>query len=85
MQTGGVLALLPRSLVRVPVAWSPALVWLIYLAVSPKLQGFVLAPPDPLAGTLLTLGALGIGGILTVVRPDRGPLDWLVGTWVVPR
>ena len=35
--------------------------------------------------TLLTLDAPGIGGILTVVRPDRGPHDWLLGTWVVPR
>ena len=74
-----------RSLARVLVAWTPALVWLTYLAMSPKVQGFVPTPPNPLAGTLLTLGALGIGSILTVVRPDRGPHDWLLGTWVVPR
>ena len=74
-----------RSLARVLVAWSPALVWLIYLAMSPKVQGFVPTPPNPLAGTLLTLGALGVGAILTIARPNRGPHDWLLGTWVVPR
>jgi len=71
-----------RSLARVLVAWAPAIVWLIYLATSPKVQGFVPTPPNPLAGTLFTLGALGLGAILTVVRPNRGPHDWLLGTWV---
>lgn len=73
------------SLARVLVAWTPAIVWLIYLATSPKVQGFVPTPPNPLAGTLLTLGALGVGALLTIVRPNRGPHDWLLGTWVVPR
>jgi len=74
-----------RSLARVLVAWTPALVWLTYLAMSPKVQGFVPTPPNPLAGTLITLGALGLGAILTLARPNRGPHDWLLGTWVVPR
>ena len=73
------------SLMRVLVAWAPAIAWLLYLASSPKVQGFVPTPPNPLLGTVLTLTALGIGAIVTIVRPERGPHDWLLGTWVVPR
>jgi len=73
------------SLGRVLVAWAPAIAWLIYLASSPKVQGFVPMPPNPLLGMSLTLAALGIGTIFTIVRPERGPHDWLFGTWVVPR
>jgi hypothetical protein len=73
------------SLVRVLVAWAPAIAWLLYLASSPKVQGFVPTPPNPLLGTVLTLTALGIGATVTVVRPERGPHDWLLGTRVVPR
>jgi serine/threonine protein kinase len=73
------------SLGRVLVAWAPAIAWLLYLASSPKVQGFVPNPPNPLLGTFLTLAALGIGVVFTIVRPERGPHDWLFGTWVVPR
>jgi hypothetical protein len=73
------------SLVRVLVAWSPAIAWLLYLAAMPKVQGFVPTPPNPLLGTIVTLAALGIGALLTIVRPERGPHDWLLGTRVVPR
>jgi hypothetical protein len=73
------------SFVRVLVAWAPAIAWLLYLAASPKVQGFVPMPPNPLLSTFLTLAALGIGVVLTIARPERGPHDWLLGTWVVPR
>jgi hypothetical protein len=73
------------SIARVLVAWSPAIAWLLYLAASPKVQGFVPTPPNPMLGTLLTLAALSLGAILTIVRPSRGPHDWLLGTRVVPR
>ena len=73
------------SLGRVLVAWAPAIAWLLYLASSPTVQGFVPNPPNPLLGTSLTLAALGIGVVLTIVRPEHGPHDWLFGTWVVPR
>jgi PAS domain S-box-containing protein len=73
------------SLGRVLVAWAPAIAWLLYLASSPKVQGFVPMPPNPMLGTLLTLAALAIGVVVTIVRPERGPHDWLLGTWVVPR
>ena len=73
------------SLARVLVAWSPVIAWLLYLAASAKVQGFVPTPPNPLLGTFLTVTALGIGAVLTIARPQRGPHDWLLGTWVVPR
>ena len=74
-----------RSLARVLVAGLPAIVWLTYLALSPKVQGFVPTPPNPIATTLITLGLLALGLIWTIAARTRGPHDWLVGTWVVPR
>ena len=74
-----------RSLARVIVAGLPAIVWLTYLAFSPKVQGFVPTPPNPIATTLITLGLLTLGLIWTIAGRTRGPHDWLVGTWVVPR
>jgi hypothetical protein len=73
------------SVARVLVAWTPAIAWLLYLASMPKVQGFVPTPPNPLLGTVLTLGALAIGATFTIVRPSQSPHDWLLGTWVVPR
>jgi eukaryotic-like serine/threonine-protein kinase len=75
----------PRSLARVLVAWLPAIVWLTYLAASPKIQGWVPSPAFPRLGTSLTLCALAIGAAWTIARPNRGPHDRLTGTWVVPR
>src|SRR4030095_11931055 len=46
------------SLARVLVAWAPAIAWLLYLAASPKVQGFVPAPPNPLLGAMLTVVAM---------------------------
>ena len=73
------------SLARVLVAWAPAIAWLLYLASSPRVQGFVPTPPNPTLGALVTLAALGIGAVFTIARPEQGPHDWLLGTWVVPR
>jgi hypothetical protein len=58
---------------------------LVCLATSPKVQGFVPTPPNPLLGTVLTCGALAIGAIFTIVRPSQSPHDSLLGTRVVPR
>jgi eukaryotic-like serine/threonine-protein kinase len=74
-----------RSLARGLLAWLPGIVWLAYLVTSPKLQGWVPAPPSPLVGVSLTLGALAIGAAWAIARPTRGPHDWLAGTWIVPR
>jgi uncharacterized RDD family membrane protein YckC len=74
-----------RSLVRVLVAWLPAILWLVYLAASPKMQGWVPNPPSPLLGTVITLAAMSIGAAWAVARPARGLHDWISGTWVVQR
>jgi hypothetical protein len=70
---------------RTLVAGSPAIVWLTYLAFSPKVQGLVPTPPNPIAGTLLVVGVFAVGHAWTVLRRTRGPHDVLTGTWVVPR
>jgi serine/threonine protein kinase len=74
-----------HSLMRTLAAGAPAIVWLIYLALSPRVQGFVPTPPNPLTATLLTVGLLAIGAIWTTLGRTRGPHDILTRTWVVPR
>jgi len=74
-----------RSLARVLIAGLPGIVWFVYLAFSPRVQGFVPVPPRPITATVLTLSVLGIGFVWTAVRRTRGPHDLLTGTWVVPR
>jgi hypothetical protein len=74
-----------RSLARVLVAGLPGIVWFVYLAFSPKVQGWVPNPSRPLTAALVTVGVLAIGLVWTVVRRTRGPHDLLTGTWVVPR
>jgi hypothetical protein len=73
-----------RSVMRTLVAGAPAIAWLAYLAVSPKVQGFVPTPPSPITAVLVALTVLAIGYAWTVLR-TRGPHDLLTGTWVVPR
>jgi hypothetical protein len=74
-----------RSLMRALVAWLPAIVWLVYLAASPKIQGWVPNPPSPLLGTAITLAAMSIGAVWAIARPARGLHDRILGTWVVQR
>jgi hypothetical protein len=74
-----------RSLMRALVAGSPAIIWLTYLAFSPTVQGFVPTPPNPITGTLVTVGILAAGHVWTTLGRTRGPHDLLTGTWVVPR
>jgi eukaryotic-like serine/threonine-protein kinase len=74
-----------RSLVRVLIVWTPAIAWFVYLVMSPKIQGFVPNPPNPMRGALLVLGTMALGAIWTVVRTTGGPHDFVAGTWVVPR
>ncbi|HEX5108135.1 MAG TPA: RDD family protein [Vicinamibacterales bacterium] len=74
-----------RSIARTLVAWLPAIVWLGYMAASPKIQGWVPVPSAPVPSTAAMLGILAIGAVWTIVRPFRGPHDLLTRTWVVPR
>jgi uncharacterized RDD family membrane protein YckC len=74
-----------RSLWRMALAWSPAVLWFIALAASPKNPEGVPLPASPallLAATYLLLAA---GAIATLMHPGRGPHDRLAGTWVIPR
>jgi hypothetical protein len=74
-----------RSLLRAVVAWLPAIVWLAYLAASPRVQGWVPAPPLPWVAAGVTVAVMTLGVIWTLARPTRGPHDWVMRTWVVPR
>jgi len=74
-----------RSLVRALVVWAPAIAWFVYLEMSPKVQGIVPNPSNPMRGTILVLGTMALGAIWSVVRTTRGPHDLVAGTWVVPR
>lgn len=74
-----------RSVGRAVVAWSPALVWCVYLGVSLRGADGVPLPHSPLLAAALTHAVLAVGVIMTVMRPSRGPHDALVNVWVVPR
>jgi hypothetical protein len=74
-----------RSIVRAIVVWAPAIAWFVYLAMSPRIQGFVPNPPNPMRGAILVLGTMALGAIWTIVRATRGPHDFVARTWVVPR
>jgi len=73
-----------RSLLRVLLAWSPAIVWFAWLGVSP-VERLREAETSPLLAVGVTVGILAAGAIWTLARPTRGPHDMVAGTWVVPR
>ena len=74
-----------RSLCRVLLAWSPALLWFIALAASRRTLDGIPLPPSPMLLLALTYLLLAAGAIATVVHPRRGPHDTLARTWVIPR
>ena len=74
-----------RSLARALVIGLPAIVWFVYLALSPRVQGFVPTPASPITATLVVIGTLALGVVWTTLGRTRGPHDLLTGTWVVPR
>lgn len=73
-----------RSVLRVLVAWSPAVAWFISLGFAPidRMRSAALSPLVPAA---LVLAALAAGAAWTLVRRTRGPHDVITRTWVVPR
>jgi hypothetical protein len=74
-----------RSFIRAVIAWSPALLWYLYLAASPRTaEGFPLAH-FPILAMVSAHAVLFVGAIVTVSRPSRGLHDALVNVWVVPR
>lgn len=72
------------SLARSVIAWLPAILWLVFLSVSPKTDDWVPAPTSHLP-TAVLLGILLIGAIWAIVKPTHGIHDRLMGTWIVPR
>jgi hypothetical protein len=74
-----------RSLARSAAAWLPAIVWLGWLARSPRIQGLVPTDSGQLWPAGVALGLVLLGGVWVLVRPSRGIHDRLTGTLVVPR
>jgi eukaryotic-like serine/threonine-protein kinase len=72
-----------RAAARWLVATAPATVWIATLGTSAVQRATASATTAP--GAAITLALLATGGIWTIVRPQRGPHDWLAGTWIVPR
>ena len=64
-----------RSLCRVLLAWSPALLWFIALAASRRTPDGIPLPSSPMLLLALTYLLLAAGAIATVVHPRRGPHD----------
>jgi eukaryotic-like serine/threonine-protein kinase len=74
-----------RSLLRAMVAWSPMLLWLAYLAASPRADQWVPTPDRPLLSVAVMGLAAGVGLAWLLAHPARGLHDRLLGTTVVPR
>lgn len=70
------MALVRRAL----IALTPGILWLPYLASSPRVQQFVSVPGYPRAATALAPGTLAAGMMWTLVNGVRGPHDHLAGT-----
>jgi hypothetical protein len=74
-----------RSLCRVLLAWSPAVLGFLVLAASLRYPGYIPLPASPMIVLALTVLPLAAGATATLVQPRRGPHDRLAGTWVIPR
>jgi len=72
-----------RSAGRVGVAWSPFLVWVASLFPSPIVA--LQSGPVRIYVAILVLAVLLAGAVWSMIRPTRGPQDWICGTWIVPR
>jgi hypothetical protein len=73
-----------RSIARVLVAWSPALIWMFSLGTSPVdriLEGHT----STAVGLGAALSVMAVGAAWSVLTPRQGPHDWVCGTRVVPR
>jgi peptidoglycan/LPS O-acetylase OafA/YrhL len=68
-----------RSVARMLMAWSPAILWLAYL------WFFGNPTPPTIVPVAVVVTILAVGALWTIARPQRGPHDRLSGTWVVTR
>jgi len=74
-----------RVLARAMVAWSP-LILLAVWSVTQNVSGLQIESPGALMVVMgAALAALLAGGLIALIRPERGIQDWIAGTWVVPR
>jgi hypothetical protein len=71
-----------RALWRATVTWTPIVLVLVVVKISPK-------PPAYRTGLLLLETALMVGAIAAaawaIAHPSRSLQDRLAGTWIVPR
>jgi hypothetical protein len=73
-----------RALLRLAIAFSPLLVWGVWLGWPP----FQTISQRPIPSTwflAIALVLMAIGGVWTIVRRVRGPHDVIAGTWMVPK
>ncbi|HUF47747.1 MAG TPA: serine/threonine-protein kinase [Vicinamibacterales bacterium] len=73
-----------RSAVRVLIAWSPAIAWLVWLGPSP-IEHSLAMTLSPLVPVVVVMAAMAAGAVWTIAKPARGLHDRLARTWVVPR
>jgi hypothetical protein len=74
-----------RSAVRLLIAWSPAIAWMVY-AGNPMFGDVrAMSPAAAYAVGGLALLLVAAGAVWTIAVPGRGPHDRIAGTWVVPR
>jgi hypothetical protein len=73
-----------RSIVRALVAWSPVILWGIWIGPSP-IDRTLSAPASPAMGAGIVLAVLAGGAAWSILEAPRGPVSRLTGTWLVPR
>jgi hypothetical protein len=73
-----------RSILRVLVAWSPALIWMVSLGTSP-VDRITAGQTSTVVGLGVALSVMAFGSAWSIFNRHRGPHDWISGTRVVPR
>jgi hypothetical protein len=74
-----------RSAVRLLIAWSPAIAWMVYVGNPMIGEVRTMSPDAAYAVGGLALMSVAAGAVWTIAVPGRGPHDRIAGTWVVPR
>jgi uncharacterized RDD family membrane protein YckC len=74
-----------RSVVRVAIAWLPAIVWLAWVLANFNAPGHVPLGTTSWLGIGLAFIPTMIGAAWAIAHPTRGLHDRLVDTWIVPR
>ncbi len=72
------------SIVRVLLAWSPVIIWLVSLGREP-VQRVMEGHTSTVVGLGAAILCMALGAAWSIARPHQGPHDWICRTWVVPR